>query len=141
MSLLTSLRHLFTLLLLAVLTWSLMLGQNVLLTSAVVICSGLGWWLGRWVRVQGHLCCQIARAALMALALAGSVALQSHPPLELALLAYCGFAAGLMIALTSPRGGGRRSWRARFRRLQGSFTLRMSRRPLSGPVGSASGRS
>ena len=130
--LLVWLRSLCIMLLLAVLIWSLVLFHSALLTSALAVGSHLGWRLGRWIDTQGHLACQIARAVLLILTLAVAVMLNLNPHLELAVLTHCGFALGVLIALTSPRGGGRRSRRARrLRHLQVSFPTLLHRPLLS----------
>ena len=110
----TALRYSFVALILAVLGRSLMLWHSFLLTSCLVACSHLGWLLGRWIYARGELACQIARGCLMALTLVAAVTLNLvDPQIEMAALAHVGFGTGMLIALNSPRGGGRRSRRTR----------------------------
>ena len=120
--LLGCIRFLCGVLLLTVLIWSLVLYHNTLLTAVLAVGSHLGWRLGRWIDAQGQLACQIVRAVLLILTLAMAMMLSLNPHLELAALTHCGFAVGVLIALTSPHGGGRRSRRARrTRHFQVSF--------------------
>ena len=123
-ALLTWIRSACVMLLLAVMVWSVILGRSVLLTAGIAVCSHVGWKLGKWIHPRGYLACQIARMVLLALTVAGVVVLDLHPELDMAVLAQCGFSFGVLIALASPDGGGRRSRRTRRQwHLQHSFPV------------------